>query len=244
MSAPAQLILDEVDSTNAEAIRQFDGSPLWVLARRQTAGKGRRGRNWHSADGNFFASLILNPDCPADVAARHSFVAALALYDALVDVRGSAAGLTLKWPNDVLLFGSKIAGILLEASGPSPQVERLVIGIGVNLVKSPATDEVEEDATRPASVFPDMSSAPSPEDFMSVLAPAMDRWLNQIASEGFVPIRDAWLGSAAKLGEPVIARLLREQVEGIFETIDDTGALVLQTPTGQRVLPTADVFFP
>lgn len=238
-------MLEETDSTNAHAARIADtlSGPTWILARRQTAAHGRRGRPWASPRGNFAASLLLRPDGRPEQVALRSFVAALALHDAFVAATGRAEALSLKWPNDVLLYGGKVAGILLESVGAGHGVARLVIGIGVNLAAAPAPDEVEPGATRPVSLAGETGLRIAPEDFLGLLAPAYERWEGQLRTFGFAPVRAAWLARAARLGETLTARTGRESIEGRFETLDETGALVLRTPGGRVAVPAADVYF-
>ena len=128
-------VLDEVDSTLNEAARIAPtlAGPEWLLALRQTAARGRRGRAWSNPEGNFSATLALRLEGAPHQAALRSFVAALALFDACVAVTGRPDGFSLKWPNDVLLNGGKLAGILLESAGAAGSVMPLFIGIGVNL---------------------------------------------------------------------------------------------------------------
>jgi len=241
----ARHVLDEVDSTNSEAQRLGPGltQPTWVLARRQTAARGRRGRAWVSPEGNFFATLLMRPAGDPAAAAQRSFVASLALANALEQATGPGATLSLKWPNDVLLNGGKVAGILLESAGQGAGVSHLAVGIGVNLVDAPPPDAVEAGATRPVSVLGETGLRLAPETLLDFLAPAFARWEGQFATFGFAPIRTAWLARAARLGQPVTARTMSETVEGTFETIDETGALVLRTAQGRRAIPAADVYF-
>ena len=236
-------MLDETDSTNAEAARRQAGlpGPTWILARRQRAAHGRRGRPWAMAPGNFAATLACRAPTPAAAALR-SFVAALALYDALIAAGARPAALALKWPNDVLLNGGKVAGILLESAAAGPGVW-LSVGIGVNLADAPAAAEVEPGALRPVSFRGETGLCPDPEAFLDLLAPAYDRRDRQLTTFGFAPVRTAWLVRAARLGEPVTARTGRDTLQGIFETVDDAGALVLRTASGRVALPAADVFF-
>lgn len=230
-------VLAEIDSTNAEAARRaahFNG-PEWILALRQKAGRGRRGRVWHDPAGNFAASYLFRPELPPAQAALYSFVASLALYDALADATGRAEAFALKWPNDVLLHGAKLAGILLEASGPY-----LAIGIGVNLAAHP---DAEDGALRPVSLLGETGLRLGAEDFLDLLAPTFARWQAQFTTYGFAHIRTAWLARAARLGEPIVARTVSDTHHGTFDGIDDTGALVLRTHQGVRAIPAADVYF-
>lgn len=238
-------MLAEVDSTNSEAARLAPGltQPTWIMARRQTAGRGRRGRVWIAPEGNFAATLIFRPTGDPAEAALRSFVAALALADALALLCGPRGALTLKWPNDVLLNGGKVAGILLESAGYGATVSHLIIGVGVNLVAAPPREAVEPGAMAPVSVQGETGLILSQDDFLDALAAAFARWEAQFVTYGFGPIRTAWLSRAARLGQRIVARTVSETMEGTFETIGDDGALVLQTATGRRAVPAADVFF-
>ena len=238
-------VLASVDSTMTEAARvaRDVAGPTWILTHAQTAGHGRRGRAWASPPGNFMASLVLHPtEAPESVALR-SFVAALALRDALADASGRSDGLSLKWPNDVLLNGGKVAGILLESIGSGAQVDHLIIGFGVNLVAAPTQADVEEGATPPVSLLSETGAQVTPEEFLDLLAPAYARHEAAFTTYGFGPIRTAWLAGAARLGEVITARTMRETMTGRFDTIDAGGNLVLHTANGQRAIPAAEIFF-
>ena len=232
-------IHDSLDSTNAEALRRAaagETGPLWIMAREQTAARGRRGRAWASPAGNFGATLLMRP--PGDRALR-SFVAALGLHDAMVAVTGRPELFALKWPNDVLLSGGKLAGILLEAVNGGA----LAIGIGVNLASAPDPDSLEPGAVPPVSLRAATGLAVAPEDLLDHLAPALAGWEDRLADEGFAPLRAAWLARAIRLGETITARLPNRTLTGRFETIDPTGALVLGTAEGRVILPAAEVTF-
>jgi BirA family biotin operon repressor/biotin-[acetyl-CoA-carboxylase] ligase len=241
----ARHVLAEVDSTNSEAARLAPRltQPTWILARRQTAARGRRGRAWVSPEGNFHATLVMRPAGDPAAAAQRSFVAALALAEALGQAVGPGATLGLKWPNDVLLNGGKVAGILLESAGQGGAVSHLAIGIGVNLVAAPPADAVEPGATAPVSILGETGVRLLPEALLDFLGPAFARWERQLATFGFAPVRTAWLARAARLGQRITARTMAETVEGTFETIDEAGALVLATAAGRRAIPAADVYF-
>jgi BirA family biotin operon repressor/biotin-[acetyl-CoA-carboxylase] ligase len=236
----------ELDSTNAEALRRAaagEAGPCWILALGQTAARGRRGRAWASLPGNFAASLLYRPPGTPALIALRSFAAALALHDALVEVTGRPERFALKWPNDVLLDGLKLAGILLETGGVPGGPLALAVGIGVNLADAPEPGTLEPGAVAPVSLRGAMGIAVAPEAFLDLLAPGMAEWEARLAAEGFAPLRAAWLARAARLGEPVTARLPGRAIDGRFETIDQTGALVLATPTGRVALPAAEVHF-
>lgn len=239
-------IHDRLDSTNAEALRRAargERGPMWILAREQTAGRGRRGRAWASPAGAFSASVLLRPPTAPEAALR-SFTAALALHEAAAAFV-PAARLSLKWPNDVLLDGRKLAGILLESQAMPDGSMALVVGVGVNLDMAPDGAALGEGALAPISLAAATPEAPpGAEAFLDTLAPAFHPWEKRLVAEGFAPIREAWLARAARLGEPVTARLPGREVSGVFETIDPTGALVLAAPGGRVTLPAAEVHFP
>lgn len=235
-----RVVMEAVDSTNAEALRRLPGlaGPVWIMARRQTGGRGRRGRAWADPPGNFAATLVMRTrDAPGRLAMR-SFLAALALAEALEAVTGLAGVFALKWPNDVLLEGGKLSGILLESDGQGG----LALGIGVNLLHAPARD--------PGAAFPPVGLREktgltvAPETLLDALALRYATWEACFGAKGFAPARAAFLARVVRLGQPVVARGMQQDQAGIFETIDESGAMVLATPEGRRVIPAADIFFP
>ncbi|MCL6283960.1 biotin--[acetyl-CoA-carboxylase] ligase [Ruegeria sp. 2012CJ41-6] len=238
-------VLNEVDSTLNEAARIAPSltGPEWILAHRQTAARGRRGRAWANPSGNLAATLVMRPFGTTENAALRSFIAALALFDACVAVTGRADGLALKWPNDVLLNGGKLAGILLESAGQGQGVSYLAIGIGVNLAEAPSAAQVEAGAVRPVSLLSETGALVAPEDFLTELAAAYARYETQFQSYGFEPIRQAWLARAARLGEVITARTSTSETVGTFETVDGQGNLVLLTAKGRVSIPAADIYF-
>lgn len=239
-------LLSEVDSTNAEALRRAGeiSGPCWILGLRQLQGRGRRGRRWSDPEGNFAATLLLHPSESASIAALRSFVAALALADALRAVAPEpGAEIALKWPNDVLLNGGKVAGILLESAGRGGGLAHLAIGIGVNLVATPGQEGIERGALRPVSLLSETGTRLGPETFLTYLAAAYAKRERQFTDFGFAPIRIAWLARAARLGQPVTARTGREEHTGTFRDIDMTGALLLDTPQGRASIAAAEIFF-
>ena len=164
----ARVILDSVDSTMAEAVRRAPDlhGPTWIMAREQTAARGRRGKVWVHPPGNLAATLIYKPDVTAPEAAKRSFMAANALYETLA-IYIDRTMLSLKWPNDVLLNGGKVAGILLESAGRGPFVDWLAVGVGVNLTAVPTGITT---AFPPVSLQGEGGEAVTPEDFLTVLA--------------------------------------------------------------------------
>ncbi len=187
--------------------------------------------------GNFAATLVL--DCrgePPTQMALRSFVASLALYDALANL--GAAGLSLKWPNDVLLNGGKLAGILLETL---PH-DRLAIGIGVNLAEAPGADQVEPEAMRPVALS-DTGVRAGPEALLDHLAAAYAEHETTFRTRGFSPLRSLWLSRAARLGESITARTGQESLQGTFTDLDETGNMILTTAKGIRKIAAADIYF-
>ncbi len=231
-----RVILKTVDSTNAEALRRIGQGDAWILTHAQTSGLGRRGKSWEMPKGNFAASLLMHSDAPQPALAQRSFVAALALHEVLAGL--GVAEISLKWPNDVLVGGRKLAGILL-ASAPGA----LVVGVGVNLLAAPHPARLQADALAPVCLKELLHSPPDAEGFLTLLANAFLKYERQMRGLGFAPIRQAWLCHAARLGEVIHARLPARVISGTFETIDETGALVLATARGRQVLPAAEVFF-
>jgi BirA family transcriptional regulator, biotin operon repressor / biotin---[acetyl-CoA-carboxylase] ligase len=238
-------LLDEVDSTLDEAARRAPHltGPEWLLAGFQTGGRGRRGRAWVSPRGNFHATLVMRPPGGPAQAALRSFVAALALHKALSQLTATPQALALKWPNDVLLNGGKVSGILLESLGQGGRLDHLAIGIGVNLIAAPDTATLEPDARHPVSVLGEIGLRIAPETLLDHLAPAFADWETRLQTQGFAPIRDAWLARAAHLGQPIRARTGTTTHHGTFETLDKDGALVLNATQGRLTLPAADIFF-
>lgn len=238
-------VLASVDSTLSEAARMAADAtgPVWIMAEQQTAARGRRGRPWAMPAGNFAATLLLPvSEAPGQVALR-SFVASLALREALVAATGRADDFALKWPNDVLLRGGKLAGILLESAGQGAQMRHLAIGIGVNLAAAPAVDEIEVRALRPVSLKRELGTVISAQDFLELLAAAYARFEDQFTTYGFAPIRTAWMRHAARLGEVITARTSRDETTGTFAEVDGAGNLVLETSRGRVAIAAADVYF-
>lgn len=240
-----RIFLPEIDSTNAEGFRRAAtlAGPTWILAGLQTAGRGRRARPWTSPPGNFHGTLVLKPTEPPETVALRSFAAALALRDALVQVTGLDRSFTLKWPNDVLCNGGKLAGILLESQGLNGPDPVLCIGIGVNLIAAPDATQVEPGAVAPVSLLQETGLRITPEAFLDALAPAYVAWEAAFQTEGFAPLRAAWLAHAARLGETIRARTGKDSREGVFEGIDAQGNLILRAPQGKLAIPAAEVFF-
>ena len=242
---------DSVGSTNATAMeraRRGEIGPKWFVTRQQTAGRGRRQRPWQAPPGNLASSVLEVVDVAPSVAATLGFAAGLALETALVqvsrEVRMRAGGadtlqFRLKWPNDVLANGQKLAGILVEAEALPDRRLAVVVGIGTNVVASP------EGTPYPATSLAALGVHVGAEELFSALS---DAWAEYRAmwddGHGFADIRRLWLERAAGLGEPVSLKSGVTEISGTFDTIDETGCLILRTADGKRLPITAgDVFF-
>ena len=229
--------LESVGSTNDMAkgmavARAPEGTLVW--AREQTVGRGRHGRNWSSPPGNLYVSLILRPRAPADQATQWSFIAAVAMAQALATLLPAAAQLQHKWPNDILVDGCKIAGILLEsAAGGHDHVDWLVIGMGVNVDSHPEGGDYGATSLRAHGV------ETTPKSVLAELCNSMLTWRQRWLEEGFAPVRTAWLDRAAGVDGPLRVDVGDETLEGTYLGIDDTGALVLDLPGSGRRLVTA-----
>ncbi|HEY3919071.1 MAG TPA: biotin--[acetyl-CoA-carboxylase] ligase [Stellaceae bacterium] len=215
------------------------GAPAGTLvwARVQTAGHGRQGREWVSPAGNLYASLILRPAVPVAAAAQLGFVAALAVGEACLSAASEAA-IEFKWPNDVLLAGRKLAGILLESQSKAQSgIDWLVLGIGVNLATYPVA--VGYPATALAATGADIA----PEAMLAALAAAFLRWYERWdEGAGFAAIRAAWLARARGLGQSIRVRLPTSTADGIFAGLDKDGALLLDSAAGRRRIAAGEVF--
>jgi BirA family biotin operon repressor/biotin-[acetyl-CoA-carboxylase] ligase len=232
------LTLDETPSTNTRAleeVRRGEQGPLWIVARTQTSGRGRRGRAWASKPGNLYASLLLTEPAPGGQVAQLSFVAALAVHDAIAETAPVLGpGLTLKWPNDVLCGGAKISGILLEGEGTA-----VVLGIGINCLHHPEGTEY------PATDLSAAGAHVTPENLIGALSRAMVARIAQWhRGEGFAAIRGDWLKRADGLGRGIRVRLHDRETAGVFETIDESGRLVLRRADGSPELIAAGDVFP
>ncbi|WP_428247083.1 biotin--[acetyl-CoA-carboxylase] ligase [Ferrovibrio sp.] len=233
----------EIDSTNEEIRRQAEAGAaegLVVTARRQTAGRGRRGRAWDSPEGNLFVSLLLKPRRPAHEAATLSFLISLCVAEAVIEASPALQDrVTCKWPNDVLIDGAKLSGILLESrAGQGGVLDHLIVGIGVNLVWNPA------DTPYPATNLAALGMAETPESFLPRLLARLGFWYDRWQAEGFAPVRQAWLALAQGIGKPAIARLGHEEVQGRFVALDEGGGLILELADGTRRTITAGDVFP
>jgi len=236
------VVLDTVDSTNVEARRRAeadapDGTLIQALT--QTQGRGRRGRRWESPEGNLYMSLILRPDCSVATGLGVTFVSAIAMCDTLAAIVPPMVGVAAKWPNDVLINGRKVAGILLEsASGSSGRLKWLVVGLGVNIQSFPKSTEYPA-----TSLNFEGAVNTSPTEVLGGFARYFKRWFDIWGDEGFTAIREAWLQRAAGVGEMVEVRLPDKIFTGRFLDLDESGSLIIELENGERrAVTTGDVF--
>jgi BirA family biotin operon repressor/biotin-[acetyl-CoA-carboxylase] ligase len=242
---------ESIGSTNAEAMacaRDGERGPMWFVTSEQTAGRGRRHRPWIAPRGNLASSILEVIDVSPSVAATLGFAAGLALETALrtVSIEASlrSAGsddmkFSLKWPNDVLAGRQKLAGILLEAEAVADDRLAVVVGIGTNVVAAP------EGTPTPATSLAALGVNIGAEELFGALSDAWAEfrgiWDN---GRGFGEIRRLWLERAAGLGQPVAIHTGASTVEGIFDTIDASGCLIVRTSDGKRVpVAAGDVYF-
>lgn len=236
-------------STNDEAFaraRAGDPGKLWVLADEQSQGRGRQGRAWTSRPGNFYGTLLLRAPCAPALSPQLGFVAGVALHEAMsrltgLDRTGQNRGrLALKWPNDLLLDGAKLAGILVEGTNlPEAGGLAVVVGIGVNLAHHP------QDTPYPATDCAQAGFVISPLALLSTLsrtfADALSRWN---AGQGFPGLRQDWLARAGGVGETIVVRRHDGERRGLFRDLDADGRLLLDTDGAITVIQAGDVFLP
>jgi BirA family biotin operon repressor/biotin-[acetyl-CoA-carboxylase] ligase len=242
------VVHDNIDSTNSEGKRLVlsgEHGPVWIFAKEQTAGRGRLGRSWDSPLGNLHASFIMSDFGPARIAPQLGMVAGVATLSALQKATNAKSRLALKWPNDILLDGMKLGGILLEAmtlavaESTSSQTMAAIIGVGVNCTSSPS------DLPYPAADLTVLGAdAPSAATVLRHLSDAMIETLDiWSGGDGFPHIRERWLAHAAGVGGQIRVALAQEIIEGHFTTIDSDGRMVLATERGERIIEAGDVLF-
>jgi BirA family biotin operon repressor/biotin-[acetyl-CoA-carboxylase] ligase len=242
--------LEATDSTNDDALaaaRSGDPGRLWIVAAEQRAGRGRHGRQWSSPPGNLYASLLLVDPCEPPVAPQLGFVAGLALHEAVEMATGlGAPRLSLKWPNDLLLDGAKVSGLLLEAHrvGPGGRLA-IIVGFGVNVAFAPVGTPY------PASSLQIVRPGLGREEVLQPLGDAFARTLaawqasvRRNSADPFAPIGHLWLERAAGVGKEVTLRLPTGQKSGIFEGLDRFGRLQLKTSSGMELIDAGDLYFP
>ena len=229
-----------LDSTNDEAKRLADqgcahGTVVW--ADEQTAGHGRLGRPWHSPPGNLLVSVVLRPSVLAPRVAELGFVAAVAVAACVAQHLPPDAGVGLKWPNDVQVDGAKIAGILPEARSAGAVLDWVVLGIGLNLAHAPAG------MPYPVTSLAAHGATVTPEQGLQTFLAHLEQWLRRWETEGFDPVRAAWLAHARGLGGAVTVQVGDRQQHGVFHGLDADGAMLLATADGLRRITAGEVAF-
>jgi BirA family biotin operon repressor/biotin-[acetyl-CoA-carboxylase] ligase len=235
---------ETIGSTNDEAIRRADeGAPegTVIVARQQEGGRGRRGRSWSSPPGNAYSSTIVRPACRPDRAAQLAFATALAVSDVALQGLPPTRTVRLKWPNDVLVDGAKIAGILLESAiGAGGDVQHVVIGTGINVAFAPAATATGYAAASLQALGDRRDALAILQAYLAALAVRVAQW-----RDGFAGTRADWLARAAWLGEQVSVSQGDERVTGRFTGLDADGALLLEPPDGpSRRIVSGEVFRP
>jgi BirA family biotin operon repressor/biotin-[acetyl-CoA-carboxylase] ligase len=230
---------EAVGSTNDEArdliaAGAAQGAVIW--AESQTAGRGRYGRDWISPPGNLYCSIIMRPKVEQAHLSEISFVAALAVRDAILPALPRDAAVELKWPNDVLASGRKVAGILVEAERlPDEARTALIVGVGINIVSAP------REASYPATCISALARAPRVSRLLSSLVAALDRRVELWTRNGFAAIRQEWMNHAYGVGGQVTSST---GISGTFTGLDDTGAIIIAMTDGeQRRLVSGSVRF-
>ena len=232
-----------VGSTNTEALQKAsEGDPgqLWVTASEQITGKARRGREWVSKPGNLYASLLLIEPAEAEALASLPLAISLALHKAVVSAcPETQQDLKIKWPNDLLLGGKKLSGILLEAARDTHGRLAVVVGCGINCQHFP------DNPLYPATSIKEFGIALEPQDLFAHLAREMAEALRIWAGgAGFSIIRREWLDRAVGIGQPIIARMPDAEIHGRFVDIDAEGFLLLQDEHNAILnISAADIFF-
>ena len=229
--------VDETGSTNADLLAQLSaGEALregdWLVAKRQVSGRGRQGREWFDGSGNFLGSTVVRPTAGDPAAHSLALVTGLAVYEAILPLCPDPTALLLKWPNDVLLGGAKLCGILLESQG-----DAVVVGIGVNLRAAPDLPD------RKTVTLSDLTSPPSLEDFADRLVASFDRELERWRNHGLELLIRRWLAAAHAMGTKLsIHDPSGEKIHGTFAGLDAHGSLLLLSGDGKtRTIHAGDV---
>ncbi|ETR75317.1 biotin [Afipia sp. P52-10] len=230
---------DSIGSTNAEGLeraRSGERGPLWLVTDHQVSGRGRRNRAWVSPRGNLASSILEVMDVSPAIAATLGFASGVAMVEAL---RSLGVGAELKWPNDVLLNGAKLCGLLLEAETVADGRLAVVVGIGTNIVSAP------QGTPYPAASLDGAGFSISAEQLFQAFS---DSWVESRRlwdnGRGMASLRTRWLGYAAGVGKPISVHVGGHTLAGVFETIDENGHLIILTPEGHRKpIASGEVFF-
>lgn len=232
---------DEIDSTILEARRRAERGetgPVWLIARKQTAGRGRRGRAWLSFEGNLLATYLFATTQPVREIPLLGFATGLAIAETLVDI-GVSGPVRLKWPNDVMIDGAKVAGILLDSGSLAHGGTWVALAFGVNVAVAP--EAIDQAATSVRAELPANRSAPSAVEFFAALRPRLEMWAARLTTEGFEPVRQAWMSRAYGLGEIARVRQGAETLEGRLLGLSPRGELELDSPSGRRLIAAGEI---
>lgn len=238
------LTFDVIDSTNSEAKRLLSrgvDANFLILAGEQITGRGRGGRIWESKPGNLYMSIVIDSDSFHNRQSDISFVTGLAVYEAILDIAVSKKrklDLMIKWPNDILVNGAKISGILLE-SLKSKSKHYLIIGIGINIASSPLLIE------KHTISFADLNiNNIAPSALLDIVMKYFSHYYNLWQDKGFNMVRKLWLERSYKQGSVITVSDGRNRISGLFQGIDENGAIILKLASGDECsLSTGDVFF-
>lgn len=234
---------DEIDSTLLEARRRAERGelgPVWLVAQMQTAGRGRRGRAWASLQGNLLATYLCPADRPPGEIALLGFAAGLAIAEAFDSYIGAGRA-TLKWPNDVLIDGAKASGILLD-SGAIDGAAWAALAFGVNIAAAP--EGLDQATICLRQVLPPDAPAPQPLAFLARIRPRLEALDAQLKTQGFAPLRKAWLARAHGIGQAVRVTQGEQILEGRLAGLSARGELELDAPEGRKLVSAGDVYFP
>ena len=238
---------DSLDSTNAALTRivQQEGDVhegLMVWANAQTAGKGRAGRVWQSPRGNVYVSILIAAPESVARAPELGFVAAVAVQETILELPRHNAGapkVSCKWPNDILIEGEKVCGILPELTTDDQKRSWIVLGIGINL----KAVELNPGAYPPTALSLHQIDT-TPAHVLTVLTRSLFKWLQIWREQGFAAIRQQWADCGPEVGANVAVGLPEGAVSGEFIGLDEDGALLLETRKGRRRVVVGDVLFP
>ena len=226
---------ETIGSTNDEARRLIaEGAPdgTVIHADEQTAGRGRRAHSWYSPPGNLYVSVILRTGQPPDRITELSFLTALAVADTVETLLPRKIQAMLKWPNDVLINGAKIAGILLEQAD-----DATIVGVGLNILEAPANTSYK---TTTVVANGGIASVDSARD---ILLARLGRHLEAWQRDGFSLIRDQWLGRSYPIGAAIRVNAQGQSVAGAFGGLDMDGALLLDTPDGRKRIVAGEIAY-
>jgi BirA family biotin operon repressor/biotin-[acetyl-CoA-carboxylase] ligase len=235
------IVFEEIDSTVLEARRRAergDYGPVWLIARRQTAGRGRRGRSWSSLDGNLLATYLFTTERAPGEIALLGFAAGVAIAETIEASAGRSCA-SLKWPNDVLIDGAKIAGILIDSGAVSSGGHWAALAFGVNLAAAP--EGLDQPTTSLRTLLPPDVAAPEPLAFLADLRPALEGWAARTIGEGFGLLRQAWLARAHGLGCEIRVTQGETSLQGRMLGISNAGELELEVDGVRRSIAAGDV---